>query len=84
MIFKYKDIEDFKKDLVITEEDIIAAVQYGMWYSQNSQKDEGYDNEVPIGNILQWFYNRKGLYELTEEGKILMNNPSDKKETDDE
>jgi hypothetical protein len=72
MIFKYKTIEEFKKNLQITEEDIIEAVQYGMWYSANCQKDEGYDNKVPTGNILQWFYNRKGLYELTEEGKILM------------
>ena len=64
MDFKYKTIEDFKKDLVITEEDIIEAVQYGVWYFTNSQHDQGYDGKVPVGNILQWFYNRKGLYEL--------------------
>jgi hypothetical protein len=62
-----------QKNLVITEEDVISAVQYGMWYSKNSQLDEGYNNEVPVGNILQWFYNLKGLYELTEEGNRLMN-----------
>ena len=41
-----------------SEEDVkeitYQAAQYGMWYALNSQ----HNNEVPKGNVLQWFQNR--------------------------
>lgn len=39
-------------------QDIIDAVQYGFKYRTESQND---NISVPEGNILQWFYNKKGI-----------------------
>jgi hypothetical protein len=41
-----------------TIEDIIAAAQYGFKYAIESQND---GKSVPVGNIMQWMMNKKGL-----------------------
>jgi hypothetical protein len=48
-------------DLVeLTVDDILAAVNYGVKYVNESLTEPG-DEPVPKGNTLQWLYHRKGI-----------------------
>lgn len=62
-----------ERKIILEEEDIIDAANYGAWYINNAQNA----GLVPRGNTLQWLSNR-GLYvdvsgEETEENGITIN-----------
>ena len=62
-----------KRKVILEEDDIVDAANYGAWYINNAQNA----GLVPRGNTLQWLSNR-GLYvdvsgEETEENGITIN-----------
>lgn len=56
-----KLIKTSNNEDVYNLEDIISAVEYGFKYHRDSQNN---NEDVPIGNILQWIMGRKNLLSI--------------------
>lgn len=65
--FKLVEVGECENPWDLNESDIIAAVQYGLKYSTDSQ----HNGIVPSGNILQWLMYRKGLLKVPTKFEII-------------